>query len=111
MDTTKCRSCHRVLRSASSIAAGIGPTCARNEKRKQAAAELIVQQYTHQQVKKAAALLTAGSVTQIDLHTFQAVSASGARYDVDTTRAACTCPAGQHGRACYHLAAAQLLAA
>ena len=31
------------------------------------------------------------------------------RYLVDAYRCTCTCPAGEHGRPCYHLAAAMAL--
>jgi uncharacterized Zn finger protein len=106
--TTKCRRCDRVLRSATSIAAGIGPTCAR---RHRAAAQIVLERYSNDQVAKVIDLLTTGGVTRIDRHTFRATSSKGAEYVVDTTQATCNCPAGQHGRACYHLAAAQLLAA
>lgn len=38
--SVKCRVCHRELHDAAAIAAGIGPTCAANQAKRQAANEL-----------------------------------------------------------------------
>ena len=109
--TTKCRRCHRTLRSAASIAAGMGRTCARKT-RQEAAARLVLANYSSVQVEKVRELLADGGVQRVDRTTFLAVASNGIdRYEVSTAHASCTCKAGQNGRACYHLGAAQLLAA
>jgi hypothetical protein len=110
-EITKCRRCHRNLRSADSIHRGIGRTCARKERQEQAT-RLVLANYSAIQVEKVKQLLADGGVVRDSRHTFTAVASDGVgRYSVDTTMASCTCKAGEHGRQCYHLAAAQLLAA
>ena len=110
-ETAKCRRCHRVLRSTASLAAGIGRVCARKERQEQAA-RLVLANYTEVQVEKVRQLLADGGVARVNRHVFLAVSSTGTeQYEVNTTHASCTCKAGQFGRQCYHLAAAQLLAA
>jgi hypothetical protein len=109
--TTKCRRCHRVLRSASSIAAGIGRTCARRERQEQAA-KLVLANYSAAQVEKVRELLADGGIARVTRTTYLAVASNGIdRYEIDTTAHTCTCKAGQNGRSCYHIAAAQLAAA
>lgn len=109
--TAKCVRCHRTLRSADSIARTMGRTCARKHRQEQAA-KLVLATYTEAQVEKVLELLADGGVARVDRHTFLAVAYNGIdRYEVDTTTASCSCKAGQNGRACYHLAAARLLAA
>lgn len=109
--TAKCKRCHRVLRSADSIARGMGRTCARKA-RQEAAAKLVLANYSAVQVEKVRELLADGGVARVDHHLFLAVASNGIdRYEINTTTAACSCKAGQNGRNCYHLAAAQLLAA
>lgn len=109
--TAKCKRCHRVLRSADSIARQMGRTCARKA-RQEAAARLVLANYTEVQVAKVQELLADGGVQRVDRTTFLAVASNGIdRYEVSTAHASCTCKAGQNGRKCYHLAAATLAAA
>lgn len=109
--TAKCTRCHRTLRSATSIAAGMGRTCARKA-RQEAAAKLVLANYTPVQVEKVRELLADGGVQRVDRTTWLAVASNGIdRYEVSTAHASCTCKAGQNGRQCYHLGAALLLAA
>jgi uncharacterized Zn finger protein len=109
--TPRCKRCRRTLRSADSIARQYGRTCAR-KKRQEDAARLVLANYTEVQVEKVRQLLADGGVQRVNRTTFLAVASNGVdRYEVSTAHASCTCPAGQHGRACYHLAAAQLSAA
>jgi len=106
-----CKRCHRTLRAADSIARGYGRTCARKHAQ-ETAARLILATYTEVQVAKVIELLTDGGVQRIDKTTYLAVASNGIdRYEVSTAHASCTCRAGQNGRQCYHLGAAQLLAA
>jgi hypothetical protein len=107
----QCKRCHRTLRSADSIARGMGRHCARKDRQEQAA-RLILATYTQVQVAKVVELLTDGGVQRVDRTTWLAVASNGIdRYEVSTAHASCTCKAGQNGRQCYHLAAAQLSAA
>ncbi|MGW4525170.1 DUF6011 domain-containing protein [Amycolatopsis sp. NPDC004378] len=109
--TAKCKRCGRTLRSLDSIARGMGRTCARKA-RQEAAARLVLANYSPVQVEKVRELLADGGIARVDRHTFEVVASNGTdRYAVDTTHASCTCPAGQNGRQCYHLAAATLAAA
>src|SRR5436190_19900625 len=111
MTTTKCTRCHRTLRSASSIAAKMGRTCARKA-RQEAAAKLVLASYSPVQVEKVQELLRDGGAVRTGRHTFTVVASDGVRrYDVNATTASCTCKAADNGRRCYHVAAAQLLAA
>jgi hypothetical protein len=110
-NTAKCKRCKRVLRSASSLAAGMGRTCARKA-RQEAAAKLVLASYSPVQVEKVRELLADGGVQRVDRATFLAVASNGIdRYEVSTAHGTCSCKAGQNGRQCYHLAAATLAAA
>lgn len=102
-----CTRCGRHLRTATSIARGQGPTCARR-----AAAEAA---YKPVQVEKAREVLELGAIAATPIRTdrgrrvFVVVSSSGAdRYFATVT--ACTCPGGLKGRRCYHSLAARLAA-
>ena len=107
MTTTKCTRCHRTLRSASSIAAKMGRTCARKA-RQEAAAKLVLASYSPVQVEKVQELLRDGGAVRTGRHTFTVVASDGVRrYDVNATTASCTCKAADNGRRCYHVAAAQ----
>lgn len=109
--TTKCKRCHRVLRAADSIARQMGRTCARKA-RQEAAARLVLANYSEVQVAKVQELLADGGIARTSSHTFEVVASDGvSRYTVDTAHASCTCRAGQNGRQCYHLGAAALVAA
>lgn len=107
----QCKRCGRTLRADDSIARGMGRTCARKA-RQEAAAKLVLANYSAVQVEKVQQLLADGGVARTSPTTYIAVASNGIdRYTVDTTAASCTCKAGQNGRQCYHVAAAQLLAA
>lgn len=106
-----CTRCGRGLRSAASVLAGMGRTCARKHRQEQAA-KLVLANYSAVQVEKVRELLADGGVQRVDRTTWLAVASNGVdRYEVSTAHASCTCPAGAHGRSCYHLAAATLAAA
>lgn len=109
--TTKCRRCHRVLRSAESIARQMGRTCARRVRQESAAKSILVE-FTPVQVEKVRELLADGGIARVTRHLYLAVASNGTdRYEVDTTAASCTCKAGERGVRCYHLGAALLAAA
>lgn len=62
------------------------------------------------QISKAAELIEDGAVTSFGRGLYVVVGSNGVdRYIVNAADYTCTCPAGQHGRACYHLAAVRML--
>jgi hypothetical protein len=112
MDTTtqqtRCRHCHRVLRSAKSIALGAGPRCLR--KIRDAAKTPTVTAHKPDAIAKAQELIELGAITPLrGRRIFAVVSSDGLRTH-KTHSAACTCPAGIKGRhVCYHRVAATIL--
>lgn len=108
--TAKCTRCGRTLRSAASVAKGYGPTCA--AKIAQAAKVVDLAAYKAAQIAKAAELIELRAIVRTAPATFVAVSSDGtATYETDAVAQSCTCKAGERGIRCYHLAAAQILAA
>lgn len=108
-NTATCRRCRATLRNPRTVAAGIGPVCARKE-RQEAAVEAAG--FKAAAVAKALELIADGGITPLrGRRVFQVVSSTGAgRYL--TAPQGCTCPAGLKGRhLCYHRAAAVMLAA
>lgn len=106
----RCRKCRHVLRSAKSVALGYGPTCMRRIKENAAVAAT---DFKPVQVEKAMELITDGGlVPSIRPRLFFAVSSRGDEsYLINTIDNSCDCKAGARGVRCYHLAAAQILAA
>jgi hypothetical protein len=103
---TRCSRCDRPLRSAASIAAGIGPICAR-------AARVAATGFSADQLDAAREVIGLGGVAHTSGRGAARVYAvAGSRGDTYSTSAAgeCSCPAGTHGRRCYHLAAVALYA-
>jgi hypothetical protein len=109
--TAKCTRCGRTLRSATSIAAGMGRTC----KAKVAAAARQINAaaaYKPAQVTKATELVELAAIVRVRFAVFTAVSSRGDDlYTVNAATRTCSCPAGEKGLACYHLAAAEILTA
>lgn len=109
-DHTRCLRCHRVLRSAKSVASGYGPTCTRKV-RESARAEIIA---THKpaQVAKAVELIEQGGIIPLRARRIFTVISSDGTHAYKTAPQACTCPAGVKGRfVCYHRIAAQIVTA
>lgn len=105
--TAQCTRCGRTLTSAKSIAAGVGPVCAR---RIRAAAVVVIATTPAAQVDKAIELIGDAGIVRVAAGQFLAVASDGiVRYE--TTTHQCSCRAGQFGRTCYHRIAAQLIAA
>lgn len=106
----RCRKCHRVLRSAKSIARGYGPTCT---KRIAENAKVAATDYKPEQVEKALELIELGAIVPAArAHVFEIVSSRGNElYIVHPDSHSCDCKAGARGIRCYHLAAAQILTA
>jgi Family of unknown function (DUF6011) len=101
--------CGRKLTAAASIKAGYGPVC--RAKIRLAAINEAVKGFAAAQVEKARELISDGGIVAISRPgVFRASSSNGTdQYLVHS--AACNCPAGLHGRQCYHLAAARILVA
>jgi hypothetical protein len=107
--TATCRRCHATLKSARSVARGIGPVCERNERRERAAQAA---GFKAQAIEKAKALIAEKAIVPVrGRRVFQVVASNGIdRYF--TAPQSCNCPAGIKGKfACYHRAAATMLAA
>lgn len=106
--TTKCFRCGRTLRSAKSIAAGVGPTCSA---RIATAAKTSSEKPA--QVAKAVEAIELGSVIPLarrGVRVFRSVSSDGTRSYL-TAAHNCNCPAGLKARSCYHTLAVQLITA
>lgn len=106
----RCERCHRPLTDQASVARGVGRTCAKRIR--QAAVLAQIPTVTGTQVAKATELIELHAATrrQRGRQVFDVISTRGdARYT--TTPDTCTCPAGEHGRFCYHRLAVALIAA
>lgn len=68
---------------------------------------------TTAQLVKAAELIEDGGVRPFGTPgLFLVVASNGRRhYVVNANSETCTCPAGEHGRACYHVVAVRMLSA
>lgn len=114
MDTTESARCHRCgrrLTSAASVARGYGRTC--RARVREAAKVVDLTAYKAFQLAKAEELIEQGGVVPTSRPAlYLAVSSDGtARYMVDAAEGSCSCPAGDKGRRCYHLLAADILTA
>lgn len=100
--------CGRKLTNPASRRAGYGPVCKRRIR--QAVTSAVAKD---EQLAKAVELIEDGGIVPVSRPgVFAAASSDGTTiYVVDVNAGTCTCPAGQHGRYCYHLAAAQILTA
>jgi len=107
--TAKCGRCRRTLTAARSVALGYGRTC---QTRIAVAAKAAAALFKPAQIVKAVDAIELHAVIRTAGTTYAALSSAGdVAYRVELAAGTCTCPAGQHGRACYHLAAAAILVA
>jgi hypothetical protein len=106
--TAKCLRCHRPLHAASSVKAHYGPVC-RARIRAAALAEAL-RDFTTAQVEKAREMLADGGLVPMRSGIWQATSSDGASTYLVAWQT-CNCPAGLHGRRCYHVAAARMASA
>lgn len=106
-EQTRCRHCHRPLRSARSIALGYGPTCHRKIRHATTAAATTTKPDA---INKAVELIEQGGILPLrGRRIFTVVSSDGER-TYKTAAQGCTCPAGVRGRhVCYHRVAAAIL--
>lgn len=103
--TAQCGRCGRTLTDPDSIAAGYGPVCQRR-----IAEAATASAHQPAQIAKAVELIeTGGMVTVHHGRAYRAVSSDGQRTYL-VAGEACNCPAGLHGRLCYHRVAVELLA-
>ena len=108
MTTTKCLRCGRTLRAASSIKASYGRVC--RARIRAAALARALRDFSAAQVEKAREAVADGALVRMRNGVWQAASSDGSStYLVAWTT--CNCPAGLHGRLCYHVAAARMIAA
>jgi hypothetical protein len=108
VEQAKCLRCGRTLTATSSITAGYGRIC-RARIRAAALAEAL-RDFTAAQIDKARELIADGALVPMRAGVWQASSSDGSsRYLVAWQT--CSCPAGIHGRRCYHVAAARMVAA
>ena len=107
-NVTRCRECGRVLRSAKSIADGMGRTCARKVARRDAE-KAIVDTFPVAQVEKAREVIELGAYS--DRGTFFSIVSSDGSQLYGATTEDCTCKAAMYGRTCYHRLAVMLLTA
>lgn len=109
---TKCTECHRTLTAPASIARRMGDTCARNARRRLAAA-VLTRTFKNAEAAKAKALqLLTDKALVPTRHAGQylATSTDGATaYLVDTVERSCTCKGHTRIGRCYHLVAADLV--
>ncbi|ADP84395.1 DUF6011 domain-containing protein [Pseudofrankia inefficax] len=101
-----CLGCGRALRSARSIAAGMGPTCLRNARRR---AALLAGSFTDRQIEAAVEAVEDGAVIPAETPRVWLIVGSKGDEIYTTDGAVCDCLAGQNGRACWHLAATALV--
>jgi hypothetical protein len=112
MHAVKCLRCGRARFFRSAVAAEhaspYGRMCA--ARIRAAAFTAAVADFTAAQVDKARELLADGALAPVRAGIWQALSSDGVtKYMVAPT--GCSCPAGTHGRLCYHVAAARIAAA
>jgi hypothetical protein len=101
-----CQDCGRRIWAPASVAVRRGSGC-RAKVRK--AAKTV--DAKPEQIAKAAELIDDGGIVPTSRPgVYAATSSDGTTiYVVNLPDQTCTCPAGQHGRYCYHLAAATIL--
>ena len=103
--------CGRKLSAPASVSRGYGPTCWSRIRHAAVSAE--VDGFTEDQHAKALELIADGGIALTSRPgVYAAASSDGSTfYVVNLSGPGCTCAAGLHGRACYHLAAARILQA
>jgi Family of unknown function (DUF6011) len=105
----RCLRCGRTLTAPASVKASYGPTC--RARIRAAALAAALDGFTTAQADKARELIADGGMVPTGhAGVWRAVGSDGAALYLAAPQA-CNCPAGLHGRACYHQAAARVLTA
>lgn len=106
--TTHCARCGRLLSDPKAVARRMGRTCARKVAE---ATKAAAQTEPAERVDAATEAIEDGAVIHQTRDLWLVVSSKGdAVYTADLGTDGCTCEAGQHGRRCWHLLAAELVA-
>lgn len=103
-----CGRCCRPLVARRSVDTGYGRGC---RARIAVAARAAAATYTPVQVAMAVESVELRAVVRAGDDYFAVSTTGDVVYHVDRVAGTCTCPAGQHGTRCYHLAAVELLVA
>lgn len=108
----RCLRCRRVLKSASSIAAGMGKGCA--AKVRQAAREHALDGLTDKQAAEAQEIVADGGVIEAREGVFRVVSGDGAQSYITTPDGHCNCKWGLRRtladtKVCKHVGAVRLV--
>lgn len=111
--TVHCLRCGRTLRSAQSIAAGMGRTCRAKVRHAAEVVDLTAFRDAKTARTKATELIEQGGIVPAGrLGLFLAVSSDGTNtYLIDVVEASCSCKGYAHAGRCYHQVAATLLEA
>ena len=105
-EIVKCRVCGRGLRSAKSIADGVGRVCAKRERQ-----QAIVDTFPTHQIEKAREVVALAGYQKISKMTFVVLSSNGDEMYTATDET-CSCAAGKYGKhVCYHRLAVMLVTA
>ena len=107
--TAKCLRCGRKLTAPRSIADSYGKTC--KTRIRKAAIETALAGFTPAQREKAAELIADGGLVPTSRPGVYRTAGSKGDVTYLTHSAVCTCPAGLHERACYHLLAVRVVEA
>lgn len=102
-----CLRCGRVLKSASSVARGMGRTCRAKVTAAEQAADL--QDFKPEQIAHAEELIEDGAIVQLRPRIYRSVSSDGSELYLTAATGQCNCPAGLKNRRCYHAAAVRIL--
>jgi hypothetical protein len=105
----RCLGCRRPIRSARALARSYGEGCWRKARRR--ASELGAA-YSDEQIEKAVEAVEDGAVIPGEsAAVWLVVSSRGDEVYEVAGGAVCTCPAGEAGRGCWHLAAVEMISA
>lgn len=106
---THCIRCGRKLTARASVARQMGRGC-RAIVRAAALAEAL-KGFTEAQAEKAVQLIADGGIVAIREGIYRVAASAGDAFYMVAATGNCNCPAGLRSKACYHFAAARVMAA
>lgn len=106
---THCIRCGRKLTARASVARRMGRGCRAIVRAAMIADAL--KGFTQAQADKARQLIADGGIVAIREGVYRVAASAGDAFYMVAATGQCNCPAGLHGRACYHFAAARVMAA